>query len=184
MVKQTVQNVWRNDDVIKKYVTSWWRHWIKKNLIKFWKPQVTDWNLVNSEHHLGVTQKNEANRVEPRQPFHGTFSRLWRHMRFNHRPLVISRPLDMVLIQDMEMKKFSGLFVYFYSDWVCWFLMWTRYMAVKRSTIKRTTASCTQKFCVNYVMMTSLQIKLCRHHNFFGKHPSYDFYFKMNLNLI
>ena len=73
----------------------WWRHrnyvmFQMTSTIKFWKPQVTDWNLINSEHHFRL-EKTNSNRVEPRQPFHGTFSRLWRHMRFYHRPLETPR---------------------------------------------------------------------------------------------
>ena len=90
-----------------------WRHrnyimFLMTSSIKLWKPQVTDWNLINSEHHFRL-EKRIPNRVEPRQPFHGTFSRLWRHMWFYHR---FSRPLDMVLIQDMEMKKVVCLFLF------------------------------------------------------------------------
>ena len=116
----------------------WWRHrnyvmFLMTSSIKLWKPQVTDWNLINSEHHFRLEKTNPEPRWTAATLSRYVFAVMTSHEILSSTP---RDPPDMVLIQDMEMKK---LFVYFYSDWICLFLMlpmyrsqWTRYMAVKR----------------------------------------------------
>ena len=129
----------------------WWRHrnyvmFQMTSSIKFWKPQVTDWNLINSEHHFRLEKRTEPRRTA------ATLSRYVFAVMTSHE----------ILSSTLETPRYGSDPRYGDEKVVCLFLFWLNLFIFDvtnvpisvnavhggktrlRSTIKRNTAWRTQ----------------------------------------
>ena len=153
--------------------------------IKLWKPQVTDWNLINSEHHFRLEKTN----LEPRWTA-ATLSRYVFAVMTSHE--ILSSTLETPSDPRYGDEK-SCLFIFILIEFVYfWCYQCTdlsergtwRLNAVKIYHQKKYRLTYPKFWFFYYVTMTSSWLGWCTGFEIYLWHPNHDFYFKMNLNLI